>query len=607
MTTAFLVNHLWQSSCFALLAGLLAFALRKNSPKVRFWVWLSASLKFLIPFALLVSLGGVFSPPTTQNLVSAVGAPPVFTNTLVQIAQPVSPALKPAVAVHTTLLDWAPVAMTGAVWILGFSAILLGRCRTWLGIRATLRSSMPVELPIPIPIPALVSPGGAVEPGVVGILRPVLVLPARFLEHVNSRQLGAILTHELCHVRRRDNLFACVHMVVEAIFWFHPLVWWIGSRMVEERELACDEEVLRTGCCEPSDYVEGILKVCRLYVESPLPCISGVTGADVKRRLRAILAGQIADELSAAKKMTLTAIGLAALAAPIVIGVLYAPAIRAQSAPLAAAAAPLPKFEVVSIKPCEFRQEISSDMAPEGNSTPGNLRTGCFPLHDVNGRGLIRGAYASNAFTPIRRGPSWIHSAAYEIHAKAEGNPSVRMMTGPMMRALLEEYFHLKIRQETSKGPVFFLKVARGGPKLRPFIQGSCTPRDASAPNPALPPGQSYCESNMSGSSPASIEAQGATLDDLSGMLFAILGRPVTNKTGITGRFDMRIEFSRDGTALARRGPAANSADDEASLASDSTDSIFVVLQEQLGLKLEAGKGPVETLVIDHIERPARN
>ena len=85
--------------------------------------------------------------------------------------------------------------------------------------------------------------------------------------------------------------------------------------------------------CEPSDYVECVLKVCRFYVESPLPCISGVTGADVKRRLRAILAGGIADELSAARKIALTSIGLAAVAAPILIGVLNAPAIRAQSAP----------------------------------------------------------------------------------------------------------------------------------------------------------------------------------------------------------------------------------------------------------------------------------
>ena len=217
MTTPFIINHLWQSSCCALLAGLLAFVLRKNSPKVRYWVWLSASLKFLIPFALLVSLGGVVPRPT-QHPVS--DAAPVFPNTLVQIARPFSPTLKPTVSVHTPL-DWAPVAI-GVVWVLGFLAIMLARCRSWLGFRAALRTGTPIELPIPVP--ARITPG-AEEPGVVGFLRPVLVLPAHFLEHLNPRQLGAILTHELCHVHRRDNLFAGVHMMVEAIFWFHPLVW----------------------------------------------------------------------------------------------------------------------------------------------------------------------------------------------------------------------------------------------------------------------------------------------------------------------------------------------------------------------------------------------
>ena len=58
-------------------------------------------------------------------------------------------------------------------------------------------------------------------------------------------QLEAVIAHELCHVRHRDNLIAAIHMFVETVFWFHPLVWWIGKRMVEERERACDEEVLR--------------------------------------------------------------------------------------------------------------------------------------------------------------------------------------------------------------------------------------------------------------------------------------------------------------------------------------------------------------------------
>jgi uncharacterized protein (TIGR03435 family) len=244
-------------------------------------------------------------------------------------------------------------------------------------------------------------------------------------------------------------------------------------------------------------------------------------------------------------------------------------------------------------------------MAPQGNSSPGNLRTGCFPLLNANGRGLIRGAYASNPFTPINGGPSWIHSAAYEINARAEGSPSVRTMNGPMMRGLLEEYFHLKIHQQIAEGPVFFLTVARGGPKLHSFVAGSCTPPDT-APQGPLPPGQSYCKGSMSGSSsPASIEAQGTTLDDFSRMLFAILGRPVFNKTGIAGRFDIRIEFEREGTGFSPLRPTEPA--DGSSPASDPTYSIFAAIQEELGLKLEQAKGPVETFVIDHIERPAGN
>jgi len=109
----------------------------------------------------------------------------------------------------------------------------------------------------------------------------------------------------------------------------------------------------------------------------------------------------------------------------------------------------------------------------------------------------------------------------------------------------------------------------------------------------------------MSGSSPASIEAQGTTLDDFSRMLFAILGRPVFNKTGIAGRFDIRIEFSREGTRFSPL--RATEPADGSSPASDPTDSIFAAVQEELGLKLEPAKGPVETFVIDHIERPAGN
>jgi bla regulator protein blaR1 len=585
MTTEFIINHLWQSSCFALLAGLLALALRQNSPKVRYWVWLSASLKFLIPFALLVSLGSVVPRPARQPVSMAA---PVFSNTLVQMAEPFSPTVQETVPAHAPL-HWVPVAI-GVVWAFGFLAIAVRRYRGWLRVRAALRASAPIQLPIPV---RAVITRGAEEPGVVGFLRPVLVLPDRLLEHLNARQLGAILTHEMCHVRRRDNLFAAVHMAVEAIFWFNPLVWWIGSRMVEERELACDEEVLRMGC-EPADYVEGILTVCRFYTESPLACVSGVTGADVKKRLRAILAGSIARELTVGKKLVFAVMGLAVLAAPLIIGVLTAPVIQAQNAP-----ANTPKFEVASIKACK-----DPSNGPSEHSSPGRLATDCHELLNLIGNAYTSfadGHFNMNAEnTPMNGGPPWLQTAGYDINAKAEGNPSVEMMLGPMMQRLLEDRFQLKIHRETREGPVYFLTVARGGPKLHPFKPGSCTPW--SNPPPPLQPGTKYCGTMIYGISPA-VEALGATLDQFSKTLRMVVDRPVIDKTGIAGRFDLRVEFARDGTALtgiALKGPD-RAADPR------GVPEIFTAIQEQLGLKLESGRGPVDALVIDHIERPTEN
>src|SRR5579872_4431690 len=118
MTTSFIINHLWQSSCFALLAGLLTFILRKNSPKVRYWVWLSASLKFLLPFALLVSLGNVVPRPARH----AVSVPaPAFPNTLFRIAEPFSRTYYASVPAHAQL-EWLPVALS-ILWALGFFAL----------------------------------------------------------------------------------------------------------------------------------------------------------------------------------------------------------------------------------------------------------------------------------------------------------------------------------------------------------------------------------------------------------------------------------------------------------------------------------------------------
>ena len=144
-----------------------------------------------------------------------------------------------------------------------------------------------------------------------------------------------MLTHELCHIERRDNVTATVHMIGKQCL-FHPLVWWIGSRLVDERERACDEE----WCAglESADYAEGIVNVCKRYVESPLVCVSGVSGSNVKNRIRDIMTN-VRRETERWEEGCVAAVAAVAVVAPIV----------AQSVPLPAANAL--RFEVASVKP----------------------------------------------------------------------------------------------------------------------------------------------------------------------------------------------------------------------------------------------------------------
>jgi beta-lactamase regulating signal transducer with metallopeptidase domain len=351
---------------------------------VRYWVWFSASCKFLVPFALLVGLGGLV-PSTPSKRV----ARDVVPFAVEQIAQPFPEALPIAPASRHSIDGLS------LVWSCGFAAVVWVRFRGWLRVRAAVRASTPADIPASVEVRA--SPG-LLEPGVVGLWRPTLLLPAGITDRLTPPQLEAVLAHELCHVRRRDNLFAAIHMAVEALFWFHPLVWWIGARLVEERERACDEEVLRLGSA-PHDYAEAILSVCKHYVESPLVCVSGVTGADLKRRIESIMTNRTARRLTFTRKAALAAAATAALAAPIVVGVLQAPLSRAQSP------GDRPKFEVASVKSCKVGEVVRSSGQRKGGGppifSPGTLSTGCSTVEE-----LIRNAYVQYATGVLIRDPS---------------------------------------------------------------------------------------------------------------------------------------------------------------------------------------------------------
>lgn len=261
-------------------------------------------------------------------------------------------------------------------------------------------------------------------------------------------------------------------------------------------------------------------------------------------------------------------------------------------------------FEVASIK----LNPACRGGRSSGPPTPGRLEITCASLQD-----LIQQAYGTFANGPkftlkrlrITGGPAWVESDVYTITAKADGGTPIWQMNGPMLQALLEERFALKLHRETREGSVYDLTIAKGGPKLKATPEGGCVPFDLNQnrmPGPPAPgePRVRYCGSmqTMSNGGKNIMNGWGATLSNLAGMLSPGVGRDIIDKTGLTGLFDYRLEFSRD-EVRAETNPG------EASTPEGS--SLFTAIEEQLGLKLVSAKGPVEYVVIDHVERPTDN
>jgi beta-lactamase regulating signal transducer with metallopeptidase domain len=333
---AFLANHLWQSTLFAAAVWLITWALRENRAAVRHSLWLAASVKFLVPFSLLAAIGSQFqsslsAPPRVSVLVGTIGQPfGAWGASLTAIPIGSTSSSVPANSVSAVLFY---------VWILGFVASILWWAVRWLQLRGAVRQATLLNLDVPIRVMAC---QGRLEPGVFGIFRPVLLLPDSIADRLTPGQLQAVLAHELCHVRRRDNLTAAVHMFVEALFWFHPLVWWIKLRLIDEQERACDEEVLRLGG-DPQVYAESILRICECYLAASSMCVSGIASSNLKKRIEAIMRNRVALQLSLSRSLLLAVAAIAALAGPIIVGSARVkagatesePAVRAVASPTA--------------------------------------------------------------------------------------------------------------------------------------------------------------------------------------------------------------------------------------------------------------------------------
>lgn len=262
------------------------------------------------------------------------------------------------------------------------------------------------------------------------------------------------------------------------------------------------------------------------------------------------------------------------------------------------------RFEVASVKLCNTDTAL---VVGGGRNSPGRLFLNCQSL-----RGLILRAYSMykdgrpnpDMISPnaILGGPAWIDSDRYMIQAKAGSPQPEGMIMGPMLRALLEKRFRLRIHRDSREIPVYTLVVAEGGPKLRPTKEASCTPFDpAQPPSPPRPGQRASCGVVMPAASGGLITYR-QTIAGLCRYFSAPLGRPIIDKTGISGAFDIQLDLSpRD--VLPQPSGLPAEAD---SSAPDPAASVRFALRK-LGLKLESSKGTGEFIVIDHVEKPAAN
>jgi bla regulator protein blaR1 len=629
-----LTNHLWQSTLVAAGAWLLSAMLRNNRAGVRHGLWLAASLKFLIPFSLLIALGSTVSvvPPVR------VGPPPALPALSLAMEPFAAEAAAPGPAVTSATSApprWLSVLAVSA-WAAGVVLLVLVRLRSWRRIRAAVAASSPVETAEDCRIEIRSSPG-LLEPGVVGIWRPVMLLPADIAGRLTPAQLAAVIAHEICHVRRRDNLTASMHMAVETIFWFHPAVWWIGRRLLNERERACDEAVLDLGT-EPREYAQGIVNVCRAYVESPLACVSGVSGhasqlsrvgggSNLAARIEAIMTNRIGPELTSARRIILVLSVVVAIVIPITAGTLKPGPIQIAST--------TQKFEVASIRPCAPEPPVPGARSGGGNGSfsPGRAYLSCFVV-----KNLIDTAYVGNRQSRhpedaldnwpgllgrgleggpqrIRGGPAWVYSDKYSIEAKAEGldpsqprNADRGVMLGPMLRTLLEERFQLKVHEELEEVPMLALTIAKGGLKIKPMPDGGCTTDRSNGPilltDAARRGVKPTCGTVNAGPNGPNwrYEHGGQKLAVVAAMLSSDLGIKVVDRTGITDTFNFSWEYGPDENTPGSVRWLADHPPDAAG--PPTAPSVFTALQQQLGLTLEKITGSRGYLVIDRIARP---
>jgi bla regulator protein BlaR1 len=566
-----ILNSLWEAVIVALLVWLALRCMPRMNAATRYAVWWAVLLVVIaLPFAPRVSWSWNGRPSASMRVAGAsnVTRPPAQSSEAIVII----PEKRTRVWPGFVFAVWGAVLL----WRLG----RITRSYFYLrGIRRRAATSAHVFPAISRRVSLLVS-GEAASPMAIGYLPPAVILPETLWSELSATEREHVLLHELAHLARRDDWTNLAARIAGAVLALHPVAVWILRQIEREREMACDDWVVaRTGT--PRPYAESLARVAELrWARGTDALASGVFGGASRlgERIEKLLRGRIFSARLSLRHITASA------------GVLIVIAFAASSAPRwIALAQEQPAFEVATV-----RRDVSGQPGPLFDMFP-NLTVERATL-----KALIRMAYRVHYFQ-ISGGPDWIDSDRYNIQAKTEGAPK----PGPegltlqrlRLQRLVAERFKLAVHTERKELPIYELTVAKRGPRLQ---APNCIQRDPG--DRTIAPGKTmrdYC--GFGGWSNGRYEATAGNMADLTGGLSDLLERVVVDHTGIKGTFHIQLTYAPDDSTI--RLPDLPGAPPPPV----DGPNVFTALEEQLGLKLEAAKGPVEVLVIDHAEKPDAN
>ena len=588
-----LLHFLWQGLFIAILyATARRVVVRTSSPQTRY-LFACGALAGMMAAPLVTWELMRPSDASAEAMYRIRSTPAAFSTTGIATTTSWPQSVRATVSTVDShqFLSWVVIVwLAGAIvfWVrLAGGWVLTARMRSMLVRRAPpewqerfrkLGAQIGISRPVRLLVSALVQ-----VPTVVGWLRPMVLVPVGALGGLPAEHLEALLLHELAHIRRHDYLINILQGVAESLLFYHPAVWWVSGHIRGERELCCDDLAVSIGG-DALTYARALAQL-ESYRPAHLSAAIAANGGSLPDRIARLLGQSRPVIRTGLGPDVATVAGLLVVAAYGLFG---------QSADP-------PRFAVVSIKRNPSREQLSMAVPMGVGFRPGGrLVAGNAPLTM-----LIQRAYSVQGFQVVG-GPVWINTDGYDIEAKPESNTDQKRMW-QMLQTLLADRFKLAIHRETRNLPVYDLQAVRSGPRLPAPESGACAevltgPPEPRQQRPAPPCGPGLLKSGTG----LTMEGISVSMPAFAKMLSTLLGREVIDKSGFTGRFALHLEFAIDDALAGLPNPVGPDASDQ--LADPTArPSIRTALQEQLGLRLQASTGPVDVLVIDHVERPTGN